>query len=155
ERSRATNVFVQGKDDSALDAILKRLGPGEFTGYLGTTGSGKIVALVVDGEEVETVSAPQTALVILDSTPFYAESGGQIGDRGDIESKLGNFQVQDTRKPIKGLIVHYGQVGEGYLRVGDTVQCNVSSQRREDTMRNHSATHLLHKALRDLIGTQV
>jgi alanyl-tRNA synthetase len=94
-------------------------------------------------------------LLILDSTPFYAESGGQIGDRGEIESTLGHFTVQDTRKPIKGLIVHYGQIDEGYLRVGDTVQCNVISQRREDTMRNHSATHLLHKALRDLIGTQV
>lgn len=155
ERSRANTTFVQGRDDSALDAVLKRLGPTEFTGYQGTSGSGKVVALIVDGEEVETVSAPQSALVLLDTTPFYAESGGQIGDRGEIESELGNFQVQDTRKPIKGLIVHYGQINEGYLRVGDSVQCNVSSQRREDTMRNHSATHLLHKALRDLIGTQV
>lgn len=155
ERSRSNNVFVQGKDDAALDAVLKRLGPSEFTGYMGTSGSGKVVALIVDGEEVETVSAPQSALVILDSTPFYAESGGQIGDRGEIESELGNFYVQDTRKPIKGLIVHYGQVNEGYLRVGDSVQCTVSSQRREDTMRNHSATHLLHKALREIIGTQV
>ena len=155
ERSRATNVFIQGKDDQALDAILKRVGPTEFTGYLGVSGSGKIVGLVADGAEVEEVSSPQSALLILDVTPFYAESGGQVGDRGEIESSLGMFQVQDTRKPIKGLIVHYGQVNEGYLRVGDSVQCNVISARREDTMRNHSATHLLHKALRDLIGTQV
>ncbi|MGH2478893.1 MAG: alanine--tRNA ligase, partial [Ktedonobacteraceae bacterium] len=155
ERSRATNVFVQGKDDQALDAILKRVGPTEFTGYLGVRGSGKIVGLVADGAEVEEVSAPQSALLILDVTPFYAESGGQVGDRGEVESSLGMFQVQDTRKPIKGLIVQYGQVNEGYLRVGDSVQCNVIGARREDTMRNHSATHLLHKALRDLIGTQV
>jgi len=155
ERSRATNVFVQGKDDLALDAILKRVGPSEFTGYQGVTGSGTIVGLVVDGQEVEMISAPQSALLILDSTPFYAESGGQIGDRGEIQSPLGMFQVQDTRRPLKGLIVHYGTITEGYLRVGERVQCEVISQRREDTMRNHSATHLLHKALRDLIGTSV
>ncbi len=155
ERSRATNVFVQGRDDQALDAVLTRSGLTEFTGYQGISGSGKVVGLIADGSEVEIVSAPQSALVILDSTPFYAESGGQIGDRGEIDSTLGRFQVQDTRKPIKGLIVHYGQVSEGYLRIGDSVQCNVVSQRREDTMRNHSATHLLHKALRDMIGTQV
>ncbi len=155
ERSRSTNVFVQGKDDQALDAILKRVGPTEFTGYQGVTGSGKIVGLIVDGQEVEMISAPQSALLILDSTPFYAESGGQIGDRGEIQSPLGMFQVRDTRRPIKGLVVHYGTINEGYLRVGDSVQCDVISQRREDTMRNHSATHLLHKALRDLIGTSV
>lgn len=155
ERSRATNVFVQGKDDQALDTLLKRVGPTEFTGYQGVNGSGKIVGLVVNGQEVEMISAPQSALVILDSTPFYAESGGQIGDRGEIESQLGMFEVQDTRKPIKGLIVHYGNINEGYLRVGDSVQCDVISQRRADTMRNHSATHLLHKALRDMLGTSV
>lgn len=155
ERSRATNVFIQGKDDQALDTILKRVGPTEFTGYQGVNGSGKIVGLVVDGQEVETITAPQSALVILDSTPFYAESGGQIGDRGEIESQLGMFEVQDTRRPIKGLIVHYGKINEGHLRIGDSVQCDVISQRREDTMRNHSATHLLHKALRDMIGTSV
>jgi alanyl-tRNA synthetase len=154
-RSRATNVFVQGKDDQALDAILKRVGPTEFTGYQGINGSGKIIGLVADGQEVEMISAPQSALVILDSTPFYAESGGQIGDHGEIESQLGMFEVQDTRRPIKGLIVHYGKINEGYLRVGDSVQCDVISQRREDTMRNHSATHLLHKALRDMFGTSV
>ncbi|HEX7735260.1 MAG TPA: alanine--tRNA ligase [Ktedonobacteraceae bacterium] len=155
ERSRSTNVFVQGQDDQALDTILKRVGPTEFIGYQGLNGSGKIVGLVVDGQEVETIAAPQSALLILDSTPFYAESGGQIGDRGEIESQLGMFEVQDTRKPIKGLVVHYGKINEGYLRVGDSVQCDVVSQRREDTMRNHSATHLLHKALRDMIGTSV
>ena len=155
ERSRSTSIFVQGQDDQALDAILKRVGPTEFTGYQGINGSGNIVGLVVDGQEVEMISAPQSALVLLDATPFYAESGGQVGDRGEIESQLGMFQVQDTRKPIKGLIVHYGKISEGYLRVGDSVQCDVISQRREDTMRNHSATHLLHKALRDMIGTSV
>jgi len=155
ERSRAASAFTRGRDDEALAEVLKRVGPTAFTGYEGVTGSGKVVGLVVDGEEVESISAPQEALVVLDSTPFYAESGGQIGDRGDISESMGVFQVEDTRRPLKGLIVHYGQISEGYIRVGDEVQANVNAQRREDTMRNHSATHLLHKALRDIIGPQV
>ncbi|HLI88509.1 MAG TPA: alanine--tRNA ligase [Ktedonobacteraceae bacterium] len=154
ERSRAASAFVQARDDQALTEILKRAGPTRFTGYEGITGTGKVVGLVVDGEEVESISAPQQALVILDETPFYAESGGQIGDRGDITGPMGAFQVQDTRRPLKGLIVHYGRIAEGHLRVGDTVQADVIEQRREDTIRNHSATHLLHKALRDLLGPQ-
>jgi alanyl-tRNA synthetase len=155
ERSRSLNVFVQGKDDQALDELFRRVGPGTFTGYQGIEGSGQILGLISDGQEVDMISAPQSALLVLDSTPFYAESGGQIGDRGEIQSHLGMFQVQDTRRPVKGLIAHYGTITEGYLRVGDRVHCAVIGQRREDTMRNHSATHLLHRALRDLIGTLV
>ena len=155
ERSRANTAFVQNKDETALAEILKRVGPSEFIGYQGVTGSGKVVGLVVDGAEVDEISAQadqQSALVILDATPFYAESGGQIGDRGDLTGSMGVFQVRDTQRPLKGLIVHYGQIAEGYLRVGDSVQASANSQRREDTMRNHSATHLLHKALRNLLG---
>src|SRR6266849_6606393 len=155
ERSRAAGTFTQGQDDQVLAEMLKRVGPTRFTGYLGTTGSSKIVGLIVDGEATESISAPQQALLLLDTTPFYAESGGQIGDQGVISGPMGVFQVQDTRRPLKGLIVHYGHVSEGYVRVGDSVQSTVDSQRREDTMRNHSATHLLHKALRDLLGPQV
>ncbi|HVB72539.1 MAG TPA: alanine--tRNA ligase [Ktedonobacteraceae bacterium] len=155
ERSRATATFAQEKDEAALTDILKRVGPTEFTGYQGISGAGKVVGLVVDGVEVEEISAPQSALVILDSTPFYAESGGQIGDQGEITGSMGVFEVKDTRRPLKGLIVHYGEIREGYMRVGDSAQANVIGQRREDTMRNHSATHLLHKSLRDLLGPQV
>ena len=155
ERSRASATFVQGEDEAALTGILKRVGPTEFTGYQGISGPGKVVGLVVDGVEVEEISAPQSALVVLDATPFYAESGGQIGDRGEITGSMGVFQVNDTRRPLRGLIVHYGEIREGYMRVGDSVQAEVISQRREDTMRNHSATHLLHKALRELLGPRV
>src|SRR5579884_4160902 len=84
ERSRSAAAFTQGKDVEALTAVLKRVGPTEFTGYDGISGSSKVVGLVADGVEVESISAPQSALVILDATPFYAESGGQIGDRGDL-----------------------------------------------------------------------
>ena len=154
ERSRSMAVFERGNDEAALTDILKRVGPTEFTGYQGITGRGKVVGLVVDGIEVEQISAPQSALVVLDSTPFYAESGGQIGDQGDITGPTGVFSVQDTQRPLKGLIAQYGEITEGFLKVGDAVQANVVGQRREDTMRNHSATHLLHKALRDLLGPQ-
>ena len=91
ERSRRTTAFVQGQDDNALTELLKRLGPTEFIGYDGITGSSKVVGLVVDGQEVESISAPQQALVLLDATPFYAESGGQIGDRGEISGPDGRF----------------------------------------------------------------
>ncbi|EFH90658.1 alanine--tRNA ligase [Ktedonobacter racemifer] len=155
ERSRAASNFAQADHETNLDEVLQRIGPTKFTGYQGIAGTGKVVALFVDGREVESISAPQQALAILDATPFYAESGGQIGDRGDLLAQAGVFKVQDTRRPVKGLYVHYGEIAEGYLRVGDSVQAEVISQRREDTMRNHSATHLLHKALRDLLGTQV
>ncbi len=121
----------------------------------GFSGSSKVIGLVVDGKEVESISAPQQALILLDVTPFYAESGGQMGDRGDLTAPMGVFHVQDTRRPLKGLIVHYGNISEGHLRVGDSVQAEVIEQRRLDTMRNHSATHLLHKALRNLLGPQV
>src|SRR5438874_8091247 len=155
ERSRAASTFTQMRDDGALSEVLKHVGPTEFVGYQGVTSTSKVVGLVVDGVEVDTISAPQDALVILDVTPFYAESGGQIGDRGDLSGSMGVFQVQDTRRPLKGLIVHYGSIREGFMSVGDSVQSNVIALRREDTMRNHSATHLLHKALRDIIGPQV
>ncbi len=155
ERSRATGAFTQAQDDQPLLEVLKRVGPTEFTGYEGTTGSGNVVALIVDGAEVESISTPQRAMLVLDATPFYAESGGQIGDQGDISGPVGVFHVQDTRRPVKGLIVHYGEMREGYMRAGERVQASVIEQRREDTIRNHSATHLLHKALRDIIGPQV
>jgi alanyl-tRNA synthetase len=155
KRSRAASTFTQERDDEALSEVLKRVGSTEFAGYQGVTSTSKVVGLVVDGVEVDTISAPQDALVILDVTPFYAESGGQIGDHGKLSSSVGVFEVQDTRRPLKGLIVHYGHISEGFLRVGESVQSNVFAQRREDTMRNHSATHLLHKALRDVIGQQV
>ncbi|HCI78152.1 MAG TPA: alanine--tRNA ligase, partial [Ktedonobacter sp.] len=154
-RSRAASSFVQASDDNALATLLQRNGPTKFLGYQGIAGSGKVVGLVVDGAVLERISAPQQALVLLDETPFYAESGGQIGDRGDIIGPMGVFHVRDTRRPLKGLIVHYGELSEGHLRIGESVQADVIEQRREDTMRNHSATHLLHKALRNLLGKQV
>lgn len=158
ERSRAGagNTYTHTTDDLRILAeIADRVEPTTFLGYDGTTGTGKVLSIVVDGQEVESISAPQQATIILDRTPFYAESGGQIGDRGELKGDTGNFAVQDTQRPLKGLIVHYGELNEGHLSVGETVQAIVDEQRRAETIRNHSATHLLHKALRNLLGTQV
>src|SRR5260370_36161822 len=104
ERSRATAAFGQGKDEAALADILKRVGPTEFTGYQGISGAGKVVGLVVDGVEVEEISAPQSALVILDSTPFYAESGGQHAAHGDVPGSMGGFQGEDTGRPPQRVV---------------------------------------------------
>jgi alanine--tRNA ligase len=158
ERSRAgaSNTYTHTTNDLRILAeVLDRIEPTKFLGYDGTTGTGKVLSIVVDGQEVESISAPQQATIILDRTPFYGESGGQIGDQGELKGDTGNFAVEDTQRPLKGLIVHYGQLNEGYLGVGETVQATVNEQRRTATIRNHSATHLLHKALRNLLGTQV
>src|SRR5437764_12258200 len=98
------------------------------------------------------ISPQKRAMLVLDSTQYNAESGGQIGDQGDISGSVGVFYVQDTRRPVKGLIVHYGEMLEGYMRVSVKVQASVIEQRREATIRNHSATHLLYKARRHIIG---
>ncbi len=155
EQARATGGFVREREEEAWTAISKSLPPTEFTGYEGVLGASAIVALMVDGKPADEVSAPQEAAVVLATTPFYAEAGGQVGDTGVIGSATGTFQVADTQRPVPGLIVHYGKVSEGHLRVGSAVRAEVDRERREAIMRNHSATHLLHRALKDVLGEQV
>jgi alanyl-tRNA synthetase len=118
----------------------------------------KITALYVDGSPVQTLSAGQQGVVVLDNTPFYAESGGQVGDSGELIA--GNvcttiFTVGDTQKIQADVFGHHGQLQSGLLQVGDAVTARVDTARRASTMRNHSATHLMHKALREVLGTHV
>ncbi|WP_028311076.1 alanine--tRNA ligase [Derxia gummosa] len=126
-----------------------------FVGYEKLSAEAKVVALYVDGAKVETVAAGQDAIVVLDTTPFYAESGGQHGDTGRLTGDGFSFAVADTQKIQADVFGHHGKLESGSLKVGDSVHADVDGERRERTKRNHSATHLLHMALRKVLGTHV
>ncbi|MEO6093971.1 MAG: alanine--tRNA ligase [Novosphingobium sp.] len=140
--------------------IAEREGASEFTGYTATTGEGRVVALVRDGAEVTSASAGEEVTVLTNQTPFYGESGGQVGDSGHIAGTGSNGEelriaVSDTAKPIGRLHAMRGRVESGTLRVGETVRLQVDGDRRDAIRANHSATHLLHAALRDRLGGHV
>jgi alanyl-tRNA synthetase len=126
----------------------------EFTGYESTTGESRVRALLVDGAPVDAASEGARVEVVVDETPFYAESGGQVGDRGVIESDGARVEIADTQRPSGQLVVHIGRVASGTLRVGDAVRLAVDAEARAATVRNHSGTHLLHAALREVLGPQ-
>ncbi|NNM21122.1 MAG: alanine--tRNA ligase [Gammaproteobacteria bacterium] len=126
----------------------------EFTGYDATEGDGKVVGLYVDGAAVEQVSAGQDAIVILDRTPFYAESGGQVGDTGTLVAVDAQFEVSDTQKLARAH-GHIGKLASGSIAIGDRLNATVDAARRQNIILNHSATHLLHAALRKVLGTHV
>jgi alanyl-tRNA synthetase len=139
---------------SLFQAIQARAGDAEFLGYETTSATGTVVAILRDGIEFDELTGQGAAEVILDRTPFYAEGGGQVGDRGELREEGGGsplFTVDDTQKPVGGLVVHRGTL-HGRLRVGETVDAIVDPGRRANTMRNHTGTHLLHRALRNVVG---
>ena len=130
--------------------------PTQFHGYDSLKHEGaKVTALYVDGSAVPSVKAGDAAVIVLDNTPFYAESGGQVGDKGELRNESIRFAVEDTFKIQADVFGHQGEVLEGELKVGDSINAIVDSQQRTDTMRNHSATHILHKALREVLGDHV
>ena len=126
-----------------------------FVGYSALTHDAKVLALYVDGSAVQKIEAGQNAIVVLDTTPFYAESGGQAGDAGVLETATGTFVVTDTLKIQADVFGHHGRLEQGTLNVGDQVGANVDTAQRARTIRNHSATHLMHKALREVLGVHV
>ena len=126
-----------------------------FVGYEGLTEATRVVALYLDDAPVPRLDAGQSGVVVLDSTPFYAESGGQVGDEGAIFSDLAMFEVQDTQKIKSDVFAHHGRLSGGALAVGDAVTAHVNAAARAATMRNHSATHLMHTALRAVLGDHV
>ncbi len=135
-------------------SILRRVGETKFLGYETTEAEGRVVAILRDGMEYQELTGQGSAEVILDTTPFYGEGGGQVGDHGEMLEAGGGsalFSVEDTQKPIAGLFVHRGRL-HGRLKVGETVTARVDGERRVRTMRNHTATHLLHRALRNVVG---
>lgn len=125
-----------------------------FLGYSESDASGKILALLDESGAVEEIEAGQVVEVILDRTPFYGESGGQIGDKGSLRTETGLIDIDDTFKPTPDLFVHRGTVAEGFVRVGETVHATIDDARRQAIRRNHTATHLLHRALRMVLGEE-
>ena len=127
----------------------------QFTGYEKLSGEGGVTALYVDGASVPQIASGQSAIVVLDTTPFYAESGGQVGDNGVLVATGGTFEVVDTQKIQADVFGHHGTLKTGTLRLGDKVETRVDAVLRGRTMRNHSVTHLMHKALREVLGPHV
>ena len=140
-----------------MDKLLEYEGPaGLFTGYDEMAHAAcRVTALYADGQSVGELKAGQAGVVVLDATPFYAESGGQVGDAGLLTAPGVVFEVADTQKIKAGVHGHHGALTQGTLKVGDAVQAQVDTQRRQATMRNHSVTHLMHKALREVLGSHV
>ena len=159
ERSRSgkkAELARHAESTSLYSAIQARSGDSEFLGYETTTAEGRVVAIVRDGMEYQELTGLGEAEIVLDRTPFYAEGGGQVGDQGVLREPGGGsplFTVEDTQRPVGGLIVHRGTL-RGRLSVGETVEAVVDPVRRANTMRNHTGTHLLHRALRNVVGNQ-
>ncbi|POU25365.1 alanine--tRNA ligase [Acinetobacter sp. ACNIH3] len=151
QRQRARDA---GKFAIDYNSVVKVEGETQFDGYDATAGEGQIIAIYKDGEQVDEVVEGDEALIVLNQTPFYAESGGQIGDTGIFKNDTGIFEVQDTKKS-GGAFVHQGIVTMGNLKVTQNVEATVKADIRAATARNHSATHLLHAALRQILGSHV
>jgi alanyl-tRNA synthetase len=150
ERARAASKF------GGQTSVEYRGGKTEFHGYdTLTLDDSKILAIYKGGSSVEAIEAGDTAIIVLDKTPFYAESGGQVGDRGQLIASHGTFHVSDTQKIQPEVFGHHGVLHTGTLAVGDTLKGQVDTAARARTMRNHSATHLMHKALREVLGSHV
>ncbi|MCG7915399.1 alanine--tRNA ligase [Candidatus Thiodiazotropha endoloripes] len=150
KRAQAASQFAAGDAvDITLDEATR------FTGYEGLEEAAEVVALLKDGASVDQLSAGEQGMVFLNHTPFYAESGGQVGDLGVLEGNGLLFEVEDTRKQAGELFAHIGKLEEGELKVGDRVTAQVNAYTRQATALNHSATHLLHAALRQVLGDHV
>ncbi len=149
EQARAAGKFkmAEGLDYSGEQTT--------FEGYDHLQADGKVLAIYVGGAQVDRISAGHEAIVVLDRTPFYAESGGQVGDSGLISAGSANFAVHDTQKIQSGVFGHHGRVLSGEIAVGSHVKAMVDVEQRAKTVRNHSATHLMHKALREVLGAHV
>ena len=158
QREKSKAAWKGSGDDRVAEEYLKLaadLGPSTFTGYESVDAASKITALLKDGKPVKKITKGDTAEIVVSETPFYAEMGGQVGDVGVIESDSLQFQVEDTKNPAGEMIVHTGMVKKGSAAVGDAVTLRVTSELRARTEANHSATHLLHAALREVLGDHV
>ena len=149
----------KGSGDSAVDdiwfSIKDRLGPSEFLGYETDQAEGIILSLLKDNKEVNELNENDEGIIILNQTPFYGESGGQVGDTGEIISGNFKFEITDVQKKLGDLFVHYGKVKSGSIKIKDNVEMKIDIDRRNNIRAYHSATHLLHESLRRVLGTHV
>ncbi|HSH40688.1 MAG TPA: alanine--tRNA ligase, partial [Arenicellales bacterium] len=153
EQARAASHFKA--EEQVSGEVIDSGGRTHFSGYETLSDKGRITAIARDARPVEAAAAGDEVVLILDNTPFYAESGGQVGDRGELRTDSGRIEILDTRSLAKNVVGHVGRVVEGRVAVNDEVTARVDSRLREDTMRNHSATHLLHAALKNVLGEHV
>ncbi len=160
DEQRQRSEFA-GSGEAAVEAvyqtILDRVGPTKFLGYETTSAKSEVVAIVADGKEVQSVQGPHkgTVAVICRETPFYGEQGGQVGDTGTAKGPQGSFKVIDAKRPLSPLYVHHCEIVSGSVQVGAQIELIVDGERRNAIRRNHSATHLLHWALHNVLGTHV
>ncbi len=152
EQSRAVSTFAGQSHRSMETYAGLRLPPTDFLGYDQDTATGEVLAILKDGQSVTEAGAGERVEVILNRTPFYAESGGQVGDTGVLTGGDGQFRVEDTQRPVTGVIGHRGTVEGGTLRVGALVEATIDAERRADIRRNHTATHVIHRALHQVLG---
>jgi alanyl-tRNA synthetase len=155
ERARAAHKFVLGEKATTFNYASKSLPSTEFVGYKRTSCKARVLSIVVDGKPQEAASEGEHVEVVLDCTPFYAEMGGQVADTGEITGKQGKLAVSDTVWVNGETIVHRGKVVDGAVFLGEKVSAEVDMSRRLDIARNHTATHLLHAALRQVLGSHV
>ena len=151
ERSRGSKVGSSAIAD-VYPTLSQELGTVEFVGYESEAAESEVLAVLAEGAPVERLVAGQSGEIVTRATPFYPEQGGQVGDRGLIQVDGAEFEVEDTQKPVDGLIVHLGRLRSGEVSVGGTAELTVDHALRSSTRRNHSATHLLHWALRQVVG---
>ncbi len=152
---RAWKGSGQERVSQVYQEIIQKIKPIEFLGYQSLSAKAPVLALIRNGELVNEVKAGDEAYVICEKTPFYGESGGQVGDRGLITTSHFKMEVQDSQKPLPNLIVHCGLVAKGNLKTGEIVNLEVDSRHRSPVRLNHTATHLLHAALREILGDHV
>lgn len=156
ERSRSVHKTThQIASENLFEEFAKTHGPTAFVGHTECSANGAVLALVVDGTFVNEMHAGQEGLVVLDKTPFYAEMGGQVGDQGDLSNPQASFTVSECQSPFKGIIAHVGELQKGSLKIGDQVTASIDTVRRQKIANNHTATHLLHWALHQVLGEHI
>ncbi|MEM1409919.1 MAG: alanine--tRNA ligase, partial [Pseudomonadota bacterium] len=156
ERARAASSFSgQAGDEKIWYDVLDQVGPTEFTGYALTRAAGQVQAIIVDGQQKEEITTAEPFMLVVNQTPFYGESGGQIGDAGSAQTDGGaRLTITDTKKK-NGIFIHFAKLDEGVLKVGESIDLSVDQPRRQRIKCNHSGTHLVHAALRHQLGTHV